>query len=476
MLDILITHAFVISMQGEGVGLIEDGAVGIRGNRIEVVGSSDQIIKSFEAHRVIDATGMALMPGLIDAHIHTSVSLLRGISQDIDDWMVAGLWPFETKLRQHTEFSVIGTKLNLIEAVKCGTTTFCDFDSPMDKLVQCHYEIGTRARVAELISGLPRDNSGVEASKEFPLSEEIEKIKLDRNLRLISDWNGADGGRITCLFGPQAADMVSVTTLNKIKQLSNKLGVGIHMHVSQSVHENTFTQKKYGMRAIPFLESIDYLDEQLIAVHLIDATPEEVHLLAQKGASMVACNTGDVLITGLLPPSAEFLQVSNKLALGSDEATGNNCNNMFNEMKFTSLLNKMKAASPSVFPAWKVMRMATIEGAKAIGLGDEIGSLECGKKADMILINLNIPNLSPVITEPVRNIVPNIVYSARGDEVQTVIIDGKIIMEDRIIKTVDEHQVLMAAKAAAKQVCREAKPEFDRRKTALYSMMRNDKL
>lgn len=475
MLDLLIIHGYVITMQGEGVGIIEDGAVGIRGNKITQVGKTEDIVNC-QARRVINAANMAVMPGLIDAHIHTSISVLRGVSQDITNWMTDGLWPFETKLRQHPELSMKGTRLNIVESVKAGTTTFCDFDSPMDMLVKNHYEIGTRARVSELISGLPVDNSAVKSNEPFPLNRDIEKIKLNRNLELITKWNGEADGRITCMLGPQAVDMVTKETLVEIKELAEKYDVGIHMHVSQSRHENEQIILKYGKRAIPFLADIGYLDSRLLGVHLIDAMPDEVHMLGESGAGMVACNPGDVLISGILPPSVEFSEVSNKLAIGSDEATGNNCCNMFNEMKFTSLLNKLKSGSSTVFPAWKVLRMATIDGAEAIGLGDQIGSIEEGKKADIILINLKTPTMTPVLTYPVRNIVPNLVYSARGDEVSMVIIDGRIIMEDRKMKTVDEEEVLKEAQTAASYVAQEAVSEFNERKTELYNMMRNDQL
>lgn len=476
MLDLLITHGFVITMEGAGVGMIEDGAVGILGNKIEAVGPTEELLQKYHAKRIIDATNMAVMPGLIDAHVHTSVSVLRGISQDIDNWMVDGLWPFETKLRLNAESSMKGTRLNIVESVKSGTTTFCDFDTPMDQLVENHYNLGTRARVAELISGLPKDNTQVRADQAFPLSYDIEKTKLERNLRLISDWNGVDNGRITCMLGPQAADMVTLETLKDIKKLSEKMGIGIHMHVSQSEHENEQTLIKYHKRAIPFLKDIGYLDESLMAIHLVDATADEVHMLAESGASMVACNSGSAVLGGCIPPSFEFMQVSDKLAIGSDEATGNNCCNMFNEMKFTTLLNKCKYKSYTVFPAWRVLRMATIDGARAIGLGDEIGSLKAGKKADVILVDLKTPTMSPILSYPVRNIVPNLVYSARGDEVKTVIIDGRIVMEDRVLKTANEETIIAEAQEVAERVCREAAPEFYARKTALYQMMQNGEM
>lgn len=476
MLDILIKNGFVITMEGEGVGVIQRGAVGIKGNLIHVVGESDQVCREYDAHRIIDAEGKAVLPGFVDAHIHTSIGLLRGVAQDIDNWMVDGLWPFETKLRQNPEASKAGSMLTIIEAVKAGTTTFCDFDSPMDEIVKCHVKVGTRAHVAELISGLPKDNRDVSADEPFALDSAIEGAKLTRNIRLIENWHGAENGRITCMFGPQAPDMVTKELLLDVKALSSKYRVGIHMHVSQAPHENLQTLIQYGKRAIPFLDEIGYLDSSLMAVHLVDATPDEVRLLGERGAGMVACNSGSAMLGGEIPPSHEFLEVSSKLAIGSDEAPGNNCCNMFNEMKFTSLINKCRFRSYTAFPAWRVLRMATIDGARAIGLGDEIGSLKSGKKADVIIVDLSHPTMQPVILKPLRNIVPNLVFSARGSEVETVIIDGQVVVDGYELKTVNEAEALKDVKLFSDEICRQATEEFEARKTGLYQMMLREQL
>ena len=476
MLDILITNGYIITLEGIGVGIIEDGAVGIKDDRIVVVGDTSEVIKRYKAHRYIDAENKAVMPGLIDAHIHTGIGLLRGVAQDIDNWMLEGMWPFESKIRLDVEAIKIGSMMNILESLKAGTTTFCDFDTPMDQIVENHYKIGTRARVAELISGLPKDTSSIKVGDLFPIDTEIESGKLKRNLNLINEWHEKDNDRITCLLGPQAPDMVTKSLLLEVKNLSEKMGIGIHMHVSQGARENEQTMKRYGKRSIPFLDEIGYLDESLMAIHLTDATKEETQYLGNSGVGMVICSCGTALLGGKVPPAFEFLEVSDRLALGSDEAPGNNCCNMFNEMKFTSLLNKCRQVSPTVFPAWKVLRMATIEAAKTIGLGDQIGSLEVGKKADIIIIDLMQPALGPIIKYPIRNIVPNLVYSAKGSEVQTVIIDGKIIVDNFEVLTVDEKQIMRDSMVAAKRVCEAAAPEFFKKNTPLYHMMKEGKL
>src|SRR4051812_42084432 len=165
-------------------------------------------------------------------------------------------------------------------------------------------------------------------------------------------------------------------------------------------------QMRYGQRSIPWLDRLGYLDSALQAVHLTDATDAEAALVAARGASMVVCSGSIGLIDGIVPPAVAFQAAGGNVALGSDPAAGNNCHNLFNEMKLTALLIKVRARDPEVMPAWRVLRMATIEGARAIGLGDQVGSLEVGKRADLVLVDLRRPTMLPVHTQPIRNLVP----------------------------------------------------------------------
>lgn len=454
MLDILILNGVVITMEGKGLGVIEDGAVGIKGNKIEVIGKTIEVQGEYKAHRYIDAKNKVVMPGLIDAHIHTGIGILRGLSQDVDNWMQKGLWPFARALND--EARIKGSMVNIMEGLKAGTTTFCDYDNPMLDIVKNHHQLGTRARVAETVNELPENISDLKVGDIYPLDPAVGESKLKKALELVNKWHQKDGGRITCLFGPQGPDMVSKELLLEIKSLAKKYGTMIHMHVAQGDREINQMEKRFGTRSIQYLDSIGYLDQDLMAVHLTEATKEETQLLAKRGASMILCSGSIGIIDGIVPPSLEFLEVSNKLALGSDQAPGNNCNNMFNEMKFTSILNKCKQRDPKTFPAWQVLRHATIDAARAIGLGNEIGSLKVGKKADIIILDFNEPALFPLINYPVRNVVPNLVYSAKGSEVEMVIIDGKVIIDNKMITTVDEKKVVQEAHKAAVDVCNKA--------------------
>jgi 5-methylthioadenosine/S-adenosylhomocysteine deaminase len=207
--------------------------------------------------------------------------------------------------------------------------------------------------------------------------------------------------------------------------------------------------KRFGKRTPAYLQEIGYLDEQLLAVHLTEATDEETELIARSGARMALCSGSIGIIDGIVPPAYVFRRAGGLVALGSDQASGNNCNNIFNEMKLTALFNKIKYKDPTVMPAWVVLRMATIEGARAIGLGDQVGSLEVGKQADLILVNLNELNLLPTLEAPIRNIVPNLVYAGTGREVTLVMVDGKVLLRNGKILTADEEAVRVEAQAQA---------------------------
>ncbi len=455
MLDVLITRGYLVTMTGPGTGVMENGAIGFKGNQIVVVGKAPEVEREYKAHRFIDATNKAVLPGFIDAHIHTGIAIMRGLAQDVDHWMQKGLWPFAAGMTKESVLS--GSLVNIIEGVKAGTTTFCDYNANMREIVKNHLLVGTRARVADEINEMPEKVSKQEVGELYPLDPAVGQAKLNESVKLIEEWHGQEGGRITCIFGPQGPDMLSRELLLEVQQLAEKYDSMIHMHVAQGDREIDQMVKRYGKRSIQYLEDLNCLNERLLAVHLTEATKEETQLLARRKAAMVLCSGSIGIIDGIVPPMAEFLEMSNRGALGSDQAPGNNCNNMFNEMKFTAILNKCRVRDPKVFPAWQVLRLATIDGARAIGLGDEVGSLEKGKKADIIMVDLTNPNLVPTISQPVRNLIPNLVYAARGNEVETVIIDGRFIVEDGKLNTVDEKEAALTALAKAAEMAEGAK-------------------
>ena len=413
----LIIHAHLFTMQGDGVGYVADGAIAIEGSRIVAVGSTTELTARFQADETVDATDCAVLPGLIDAHMHTPWAIARGVAQDVAHWMQKALAPYSRHLTP--EASLAGAKLNVLEALKAGTTTMVDYTQPIPGWAEFFVQTGVRGRLTPNINALPRGGmAGWKIGDLYPFDLDEGQRQIDAAVAFAHDWHGAADGRITVMLGPQAPDMLPREQLLQVKRLAEAEGLMIHMHVAQGDREIDQMVKRFGQRTPAYLADLGYLDRQLLAVHLTEATDEEAAMIARSGAGMALCSGSIGIIDGIVPPSHAYRKAGGMVALGSDQAAGNNCNNIFNEMKLTALFNKIKFRDPTVMPAWEALRMATIEGAQAIGLGDEIGSLEAGKQADLIVVDLTALNLSPVLDAPVRNIVPNLVYAGSGHEVQ----------------------------------------------------------
>ena len=289
-------------------------------------------------------------------------------------------------------------------------------------------------------------------------------------------WNGAAEGRITTMLGLFSPDMLPLEMLREAKAIAQREGLRLHMHVAQGDRETKQIVKRYGKRPIAFLAELGYLDDQLLAVHLTDATDAEAEQVARSGAHMALCSGAIGIIDGIVPPAHVFRQAGGLVALGSDSANGNNCSNIFNEMKLTALFNKIKYQDPTIMPAWEVLRMATIEGARAIGLAHKIGSLEVGKEADLIVVDLSAPNLAPTLLNPIRNLVPNLVYAASGHEVKSVMVAGKLLVEDYQVLTVDESAILADAQAQAQQLAQRVMADPTHKDLVLMDAMAKGKL
>ena len=453
--DIIIYGGFLITMEGKGTGVIPNGALAIKGNQIAAVGTTDDILHRYQAHRYINAENKAVLPGLIDTHIHTSNAIVRGCSQDIEKWMYSGILPLLSLAK--TEDLVAGSMLNIVEAVKKGTTTFCDYDFPMLELIKNHIRVGTRVVAAEMINELPTVTYGVQDTQLRDFDPAKGNRQLMDAIQLVEQYHQSNGGRITCMMGPQATEMCSIPLLREIKNYADQNQLDIHMHVAQGERETRQVLERYGKRPVELLDELGYLTPKLHAAHITETNDAERRLLAERGVSMALCSCSIGIISGELPPAQEYMQCGGKVGLGSDQAPGNNCNNLFNEMKFTAIMHKYKNHNATVFPAWKVLRMATIEAAQAMGIADQVGSLRSGKKADVILVDLLNPALSPILPGPVRNIVPNLVYPANGSEVETVIIAGQVVVDQHEILTVSEKDVVSAANRSAMEICKRLK-------------------
>jgi 5-methylthioadenosine/S-adenosylhomocysteine deaminase len=449
--DLLVLHAHLLTMQGEGVGYVRDGGVAIRGDAIVDVGPSAELSSRYEAAETLDATGCAVLPGLVDVHMHTVYAIVRGVAQDVSNWMQKGLAPFARHM--DTDAARAGTRLNIVEAMQAGTTTMGDYVRPYPGWGECYAEAGVRACLTPTINALPRGGmAGLKLGDLYPLDEEAGRASIAEALAVCDRWQGAEDGRITTMLGPQGPDMIGRDQLLEVAAEASERGLMLHVHVAQGDREMDQMVKRYGQRTPEFLANAGLLNEGLLAVHLTEATDEETDLIAESGARMALCSGSIGIIDGIVPPAHRFRQKGGVVGLGSDQASGNNCNNIFNEMKLTALFNKIRFRDPEIMPAWEVLRMGTIEGARAIGMDDRIGSLETGKQADLIVVDVDTPNILPIIDGPVRTLVPNLIYAGTGKEVQTVIVAGRVIMRDREVLTLSEPEVRAEAQHHAQRI------------------------
>ena len=460
--SILIKNGFLLTMQGEGIGSIVNGAVAIEGQDIVAVGKTDEVAKNYsDTEHVIDAHGKAVLPGFVDGHIHTGLSLARGLAQDVPEieWMLKTMAPFTTYYTP--EHSILGSKVGVLEAMKSGTTTFGEIGGNMGPVAdKVFIPSGVRANLANTINQIGPE-SRPDPKQLYIFFEDIGEKKFKEGVELIEKYDGAGEGRITGLLSPHGADMMNKELLLAVKEKAQELGKLAHIHVAQGGREELQMKMRYGMTTIKYLDSIGYLDDQLIAAHCHQTTDDEVVLLAQRGVRYASCPASIGGIDGITPPLGLFIASGGKYAtIGSDQAPGNGHHNMLVEMKVAALLNKTRHRDPTVLPAWKTLRLATIEGAHTLGLGDKIGSLEVGKKADIILLDLKVPHMTPIIHNPMNNIAPNIVYSARGDEVTDVIVNGVQIIEDKIVKSMDETKVIEDAQRVAVEIADGAAQKF----------------
>jgi 5-methylthioadenosine/S-adenosylhomocysteine deaminase len=449
--DLLVANAHLLTLQGSGVGYVRNGAVAIRGDRIVDVGPTPELAARWQPAERLDATGCAVLPGLIDVHMHSVFAIARGVAQDVSHWMQKALAPF-AKHMTHAAMRA-GTRLNLLEALQAGTTTFGDYVRPYPGWAECFAEAGVRACLTPTINALPETGmAGLALGELYPFDVAGGRAALAEAEAFCDRWHGAESGRITTMLGPQGADMLDLELLLAAQRSAEKRGLMLHVHVAQGDREIHQMLRRYGQRTPAFLAERGFLNERLLAVHLTEATDEETEQIARSGARMALCSGSIGIIDGIVPPARRFRQAGGIVGLGSDQASGNNCNNVWNEMKLTALFNKIRFRDPEVMPAWEVLRMATVGGAHALGLGDRIGSLEPGKQADLICVDLGAANLLPVLDEPIRTLVPNLVYAGTGKEVRDVVVAGRVLMRDRRVLTLSESDVCAEAQHEAEQL------------------------
>lgn len=403
--------------------------------RIAEIGGSGQT-----AETVIDADGCAVIPGFVQTHIHLCQTIFRGAADDLAliDWLKQRVWPMEAA---HTVTSIAASaRLGIAELIKGGTTCALTMETvnhtaEVFKVVE---ETGFRATVGKCM---------MDKGDEVPraLQEQTER-SIEESIALLEEWHGKAGGRIRYCFAPRFAISCTRELLEKVGELARTRGVMIHTHASENRTECELVQEESGLRNITYLDSLGLTGRHVALAHCVHLSVDEIETLKTTGTNVVHCPSSNLKLGSGIAPIAKLLEEGISVSLGADGAACNNRLDMFTEMRTAALLQKV-LHGPEVLPANRVLRMATIDGARALGLDTDIGSIEAGKRAD-----LSIVRLDRLHSTPVRDVASALVYSAEAVDVETVIIDGRVVMEDRKLLTVDESETIANAQAEAENL------------------------
>jgi len=464
-MDLAIKNTTLITFQDGNLNVIKDGALGIEMDRISFVGKTRDLDEE-NYNSIIDGTNHITMPGLVDAHIHSGLALLRGTAQDVPEieWMDKALGPITQHLTE--DDLIAGSKLGVAEALRCGTTTFGEYTSGLERTIEDVYQpLSARVVGAETINEvISRDGDTYEL--------ESSKSQLQENERLFKKYGPSD--MVDVMYGPQALDMVTMETLRKIHERAQEHDRRVHMHVAQGGREREQIRNRYDCSTVEKLKEENMLDEKLLAAHCHGTTQEEKQTIVENGTMMVGCPSSIGMIDGIVPPIEDFLSLGGTAALGSDQVPGNGAHNIFREMRTISLLTKCRDKDPTTLPPWETLQLATTKGAEALGIEDRIGSLEEGKKADIITIDLKNLNLTPVAHEPFRNFIPNLIYSSTGFEVDNVIINGNKVLRNGEFVDINESQIKEEAEQRAKDVLSKAESDWREADSSMVRYRRED--
>ena len=431
--DLIITGGTVVTMDASR-HVYNDGALAVRGDAIVAAGSQSDIASRYDAARTIDAHDEIVMPGLINGHQHAAMSLFRGLADDLalNDWLQKYIFPAEAR-NVTPDFVTWGTRLGVLEMLRGGTTTYADMYYFEDQVARATKEAGMRGVLGETIIDFPAPDN-----KSVP-----QMLAYTENY--IKHWQG--DSLITPAIAPHSIYTCSTKTLQDVAALARKYHAPILIHLAEAPFEGEQSRAKYGLSPTGYLENIGVLGPDITAAHCVWVDSGDMKLLASRDVGCVHNPSSNMKLASGTSPVVDLIAAGVPVGLGTDGAASNNDLDMFEEMDLAAKLQKLARMDPRALPAEQVVAMATINGARALHMEKQIGSLEAGKKADVILIRTDAPHATPMY-----NIYSQLVYALKASDVDSVIVGGKIVMEHRRILTLDEPQILAKAREYAKKI------------------------
>ncbi len=419
--DILISNGVVLTMSDKH-SVIDNGAIAISGEKITAVGSLSDF-SSWQISETIDAEGGIIMPGLINSHTHAAMTCFRGLADDLPliTWLNEHIFPAESKLDYDKVYR--GTLLACAEMILSGTTCFCDMYLFEDAVAQAAKDAGTRAVVGEVLYDFDSPNYG-SIDKGFEYTE-----------KLIAKWE--KDPLITIAVEPHSPYLCAPELLKKALSITQAHDIPLVIHVSETKNEVSDIKERYGFTPVGFLADLGVLAPNLLACHCVVLTDQDISLLKEFDVKVAHNPESNMKLASGIAPVPELIKAGVCVGIGTDGCASNNNLDLFAEMDTTAKLHKVSTLDPTVLDSETVLKMSTIDAARSLGLSEQTGSIEPGKFADIIIIDTNKPHLVPMY-----NPISHVVYAARGSDVSTSIINGKVVMKDRNLLTMDIEKVM----------------------------------
>lgn len=410
--------------------VIDQGAVAVIGDRIVAVGDRFEIADLYQPYQVLERQNGLVMPGLVNVHTHAPMAILRGVADDLPlmTWLQDHIFPVEARLTSEAVY--YGALLSMVEMIKTGTTSFCDMYLFAADVARAATAIGMRGWVGEAVFDFPSPNYG-EVANAFSCIDALFDAYSDDSL-------------ITPTVDPHAVYTCSPDLLVKLKTMAVDQGTSLVIHLSETRDEVALVNESFGMSPVKHMDALGILDDGVLAAHCVVLSEDEIELLASRGGRVAHCPESNMKLASGVAPVPDLLAAGVRVGLGTDGSASNNDVDMFGEMDMAAKIHKVDRLDPTVMSAGQTLNMATMGGASALAAEDDIGSLAPGRKADMIVIDLDQPHLTPLY-----NLSSHLVYAARGSDVVDSVINGRVVMADRRLTMVDEDEVMARVRQLA---------------------------
>jgi cytosine/adenosine deaminase-related metal-dependent hydrolase len=436
--SVLVQGGIVVTMDRRQ-RIIKSGSILVEDGVITKVGEEGLTAGGRKPEHVIHAKGMAVIPGLVDTHIHLAQSLLRGAADDLSlvDWLKKRVWPLQACFTK--EDGRVSAELSLLEMLKSGTTSFVGVDVVsrygFDGIADTVERAGLRGALAKTIMDSPGYGTKGSIMPEGLIEDKAACMKEAKSM--IKKWNRAKDGLVKTWVAPRSLGGCSKELYEDVAELAKEERARVTMHLAEVKEDVRYAKKNFGLTPFGFIEKVGLSGPGSLFAHMVWLDDQDIKRVAKSGSNVAHCPSSNLKLASGIPRIPEMLEAGANIGLGCDGAPCNNSYDMIREMKLAAVIQKARLLDPRSMPASTVLRMATSNGARAMGLGSAIGSIEVGKRADLVLIDLKKPHLVPY-----TDVVSDVVYSAMGSDVDTVLVDGRVLLEKGTPTTLDEERIL----------------------------------